>query len=179
MNYRKLLLTLLLQVLVLAGYFLLIRPLRAWYGRLHLELIFQRAAEWPKYLNDITLDGITLNFYFQNGGNELVYSYAPQFGFFFLLALLGLIFFRPPKFFYIYLILFHLMAEVVAVSATWLALNGILAGFFIADFILLYLSPLVSLGFVVAAHLTVKPTGLKQRPEAASLTGTEDALADE
>src|SRR5690625_5715074 len=70
MNYRKLLLTLLLQVLVLAGYFLLIRPLRAWYGRLHLELIFQRAAEWPKYLNDITLDGITLNFYFQNGGKD-------------------------------------------------------------------------------------------------------------
>src|SRR5690625_745170 len=107
MNYRKLLLTLLLQVLVLAGYFLLIRPLRACYGRLHLDLIYQSAEEWPKLLHDIALDVITLNFYFQNGGNERGYSDAQQFGFFCLLALLGLIFLRREKCFYIYLILIH------------------------------------------------------------------------
>src|SRR5690625_7327876 len=118
-------------------------PGRVWFTVLPyttlFRSIFQRAAEWPKYLHDITLDGITLYFYFQTGGNELVYSYAPQFGFFFLLALLGLIFFRPRKFFYIYLILFRLMAEVVAVSATRFALNALLEGFFVADFIRVFL----------------------------------------
>lgn len=178
MKYRKLLLTILLQTVALAGYFLLIRPLRAGYGRFSLESIFNRSAEWPEYLNDITLDGITLNFYFQNSGNELVYSYAPQFGFFFLLAMLGLIFFRPPKFFYIFLILFHLVAEAVAVSATWLALNGVLAGFFMADFILLYLSPLISLGFIFTAHLTTKQGGLKQQSEAAAPARAGSASAE-
>src|SRR5690625_2364251 len=51
MNYRKLLLTLLLQVLVLAGYFLLISPLRAWCNGPGLLLL---AAIWFSVSSGVT-----------------------------------------------------------------------------------------------------------------------------
>lgn len=152
MNYKKLFTTLLLQILAVASYFFLIRPIRSWYGSFNLESVFYSVSEWPEYLKEITLDGLTVNFYYINGGNELVYSYAPQFGFFFLLAVVGLIFFRPPLRLFLLLSLFHLIAEAVVLAGTYSGIKGVLAGFIIADFILLYLSPLVSLGFILIAH---------------------------
>lgn len=152
MNFKKLIATLLFQLLAVAAYFFLVRPFRGWYGYFILENTIYTVREWPSYLNDITLDGITLNFFYTSGGNELVYSYAPQFGFFFLLAVVGMIFFRAPGRLYLFLSLFHLLAETVALGSTWAGVRGFLAGFIIADFILLYLSPLISLGFVFIAH---------------------------
>ena len=154
MNYKKLLSTLLLQLLAVTVYFFLIRPLRGWYGYFNLESVFYSVSEWPEYLKDITLDGITVNFFYESGGNELVYSYAPQFGFFFLLAVLGLIFFRSPIRFFLLLAAFHLMAEVLALAGTYAGVRGVLTGFIMADFILLYLSPVISLGFIFIAHQT-------------------------
>lgn len=152
MNYKKLLTTFLLQILAVGSYFFLIRPIRGWYSSFNLESVFYSVREWPEYLKEITLDGLTVNFYYINGGNELVYSYAPQFGFFFLLAVVGLIFFKAPVRLYLFLSLFHLIAEILALAGTYSGLKGILAGFITADFILLYLSPLVSLGFILIAH---------------------------
>lgn len=158
MNYKKLLSILFFQILAVAGYFMVIRPIRRWYGYFNLESLFYSVNEWPAYLNDITLDGLTVNFYYLGGGSELVYSYAPQFGFYFLLAITGLIFLQAPLRFYLMLSAFHLFAELVAVAGTYSGIMGIRGGFILADFILLYLSPLVSLGFVFIAHrLTRKP----------------------
>lgn len=164
MNYKQLLTTFLLQILAVAGYFFLVRPIRGWYGYFNLETVFYSVPEWPEYLKEVTLDGLTVNFYYISSGNELVYSYAPQFGFFFLLAVVGLILFRAPVRMFLLLSLFHLIAEILALAGTCSGLMGILAGFIIADFILLYLSPLVSLVFILIAHQVRKGNRLINKP---------------
>lgn len=99
---------------------------------------------------------MTVDFHYLNAGRELVYSYAPQFGFFFLLAIIGLIFFQSSRRLYLLLMVFHLLVEIIAVMSTYLGVKGFMSGFMAADFLLLYLSPLVSLGFIFVAHQNKK-----------------------
>lgn len=146
----------LIQVATIGIYFKGIRPLREVFGHWVETAIFSVTEPYPGYIDTILRNGITINTAYTFRDTELIFSYAPQFGFFFLITIIGLNFFKTAPRVYLTLTGFHLLAEIVALLCSYAALHGLVIGFVIADFILLYLSPLISLGFVLYVFLQKK-----------------------
>jgi hypothetical protein len=146
---KKWLLMAVIQTGTVLLYFLGIRPLRVLFSEWVGSAIFQLQSESVDYIESVVRVGVTIDTTFIFQGTELVFSYAPQFGFFFLISVFGLNFLRPGIRIYLLLIIFHAFIELVSLGFTAVAFNGFPIGFVIADFLLLYLSPLVSLGFIL------------------------------
>lgn len=146
-------------------YFWGIRPLRGVFSEWVGSVLFHFQSEAVGYIESIVRIGITIDTTFIFQGTELIFSYAPQFGFFFLISVFGLNFLRPGIRIYLFLIIFHAFIEVLSLGFTAVAFNGFPIGFVIADFLLLYLSPLVSLGFILFVILQKKgkPAGRLSR----------------
>jgi hypothetical protein len=94
------------------------------------------------------------------GDSNKEFQYRPQFGFFFLIALMSLFFITRQKKYYFLLLGLHLVATILAFSFLILGASGIQVGFILTDAIMSYLTPALSLALVplVMAH--------QRRPEA-------------
>ena len=148
----------------LVFYIFALRPFRNFFSKaIAGNLIFDDPESSAHLLYaDIKVRSVTLSYL--NGGTEMVLSYIPQFGFFFLLSMLGLFFFNPKLRLYGYLAGFHAGVEAVVLLSLVIGVHLSTAGFIFADFLMLYLSPLVSLGFVVYASLqSRREKALKKR----------------
>jgi hypothetical protein len=134
-------------------YVFAIRPLRDLFSSTVAgDIIFDNAGQAEGVLSAVVQTRSVIVTYL-NGGTEMVLSYIPQFGFFFLLSMLGLIFFNPKLRLYGYLAGFHAGVEAAVLLSLVIGVQLTTGGFIFADFLMLYLSPLVSLGFVVYASL--------------------------
>ncbi len=88
------------------------------------------------------------------GDSEKQFQYRPQFGFFFLIALMSLFFITRQKKHYFILLGLHLAATILAFLFLILGALGIQTGFVLTDAIMSYLTPALSLALVplVMAH---------------------------
>ena len=82
------------------------------------------------------------------GDSEKQFQYRPQFGFFFLIALMSLFFITRQKRHYIILLGLHLAATIPAFSFLVLGASGFQTGFILTDAIMSYLTPALSLALV-------------------------------
>jgi len=153
---KKWLLMAVLQAGTIFFYFWGVRPLRGWHSEWVGSVLFRFQSEAAGYVESVERTGITIDTTYVFQGTELVFSYAPQFGFFFLIAVLGLNFLLPRFTIYLLLTGFHFLVEICSLGFSLIAFNGYPVGFVIADFLLLYLSPLMSLGFILVVILRRK-----------------------
>lgn len=82
------------------------------------------------------------------GDSEKQFQYRPQFGFFFLIALMSLFFITKQKKHYYLLLGLHLAATILAFFFLIIGALGIQAGFILTDAIMSYLTPALSLAIV-------------------------------
>ena len=150
------LLTALIQVGTVFLYFWGVRPLRGIFSEWVGTLIFFTETGTDHTIMSVVREGVTIHTTYILQGTELIFSYAPQFGFFFLIAMFGLNFLRPGVQIYMYLAAFHLFIEILTIGCSYMAFDGLTIGFVAADFLLLYLSPLISLAFILFVVLKHK-----------------------
>lgn len=135
-------------------YFLLIRPLRALYSKNVVYEILLSSQFSIGNIESAFHSSRRVLITYLNDGSEMVLSHIPQFGFFFLCGMLGLIFFNASRRSTIGLVLFQLVVELLVFFLFWVGIHYSIAGFIISDFLITYLSPLGCLGFVVFASLS-------------------------
>lgn len=135
-------------------YFFIVRPMRALYSD---EVVYKillssqySVGNIASALTGVRKVGIT---YF-TGNTVTDLSYIPQFGFFFLCGIMGLIFYDARRNAFTGLILFQLAVEMLVLFFIWLGIYYSVTGFILSDFLMTYLSPLGCLGFVVFASLS-------------------------
>lgn len=137
----------LLCVLILLGYFFLVRPARI------------ALTEYGVYPQVKSLQGssgttavvwkdkaIQIEYTFEDKSKQL--SYRPEFGFFFLVTLLALVFVTDKKSPYLQLTILHLGASIIAYFFLIAGVWGFKAGFIFVDAISAYLTPALSLALV-------------------------------
>lgn len=138
---------------LMAGFFLLyifaVRPLRALFTRNVVHRgIFSSETSTGNAL-EVAAETRSVLITYLAGGSEISVTYIPQFGFFFLFAMLGMIFFLPPKRFYRMLIGFQAAVELLVLILLWAGITVATLGFVLSGFLIEYLSPVGCLGFVV------------------------------
>lgn len=139
-------------------YFLFVRPLRDFYTE---KIVYEMLLS-----SQFSVGNIDSAFHsarrvlitYLRDGNEMVLSLIPQFGFFFLCGVIGLIYFKASRKIYLSLILFQLIVEILVLFLFWLGIHHTITGFIISDFLITYLSPLGCLGFVVLASVRMRET---------------------
>lgn len=96
---------------------------------------------------------------FDYGDSTKELQYRPQFGFFFLIALMSLFFITRQKKHYFILLGLHLVSTILAFLFLILGAFGIQTGFVLTHAIMSYLTPALSLALVplVMAHNKRKP----------------------
>ncbi|MDZ7714581.1 MAG: hypothetical protein U5J95_00030 [Balneolaceae bacterium] len=139
-----------LMLLVIVAYFLMMRPAREYY---HTHAVWPLAAHWidsgadtSTSLEPKSSKSFYLTFSMDETQKQIVYS--PQAGFFWLLATLSLIFITLKWHYYLFLFILHLIFEGVVVAGLWAGAACSPLGFIVADFIISYLSPVISLGMI-------------------------------
>lgn len=138
---------------LMAGFFLLyifgIRPLRSFFSeKVVYQGLFSSESSVGNALS-VTAEARSVLITYLSGGSEISVTYIPQFGFFFLFAMLGIIFFLPPKRLYMAIIGFQAAVEGLVLLFIWTGTYVASFGFVLSDFLMVYLSPVVCLGFVV------------------------------
>lgn len=96
---------------------------------------------------------------YMSNGNEMVMSHIPQFGFFFLCGMVGLIFFKAGRNAYLGLVVFQLVVEIFVLIFFTVGIHYTTGGFVLSDFLMTYLSPLGCLGFVVFVSMSKNKFG--------------------
>lgn len=132
-------------------YFYGIRPLRAYYTEKGVNEMILAGHHTLENIISIESSMRRIVLTYMSDGSEMILSYIPQLGFFFLFGILGLIFFRAGRKKYISLILFQVITEVLVLLFLWTGLQFTTTGFILSNFLMIYLSPLGCLGFVVWA----------------------------
>lgn len=144
-------------------YFFVIRPLRGLYSEhVFFDLLLSSRSSIGNITSAIPSSRQVLITFLSNG-NELLISHIPQFGFFFLCGMIGLIFFKAASKAYMGLIVFQLIIELLVFFLFWMGIHYTVAGFIISDFLMTYLSPLGCLGFIV--FVSISSNSLFASPE--------------
>jgi hypothetical protein len=131
------------------GYFGAIRPLRSLYNEHVVYSVLFEGVAGLGNADSAELVPRAILLLYTRGEAELIFAYMPQFGFFFLLGMLGVFFFLPPARLILALPVMQLAIEFLVVIALAIGIHISVIGFVTADFLIVYLSPLVCLGFVV------------------------------
>jgi hypothetical protein len=136
-------------LLMVVAYFFAIRPLRALHNEYVVYSILLNSSENWGLANEAFLVPRSVLIHFASGESELVLAYMPQFGFFFLFGMLGVLYFLPSIRTILILPALQAVIEVLVLVFLLAGIHFSVAGFIAADFMIVYLSPLVCLGFVV------------------------------
>lgn len=139
-----------LAVLALAVYLAAWRPLRVVYAERIVNPAVRSLAGESTTVDRMTAGGKQIVIFYPYGEDdgEKKLTYAPQAGFFFLVAVIGLLFVTLEPRYYGMLLAFHLGVELLVWTTLWVGLQYAVAGYVIADFLIGYFSPVVSLAFV-------------------------------
>ena len=140
-------------VLIIITYFWVVRPAREYHTT---KLVSPKVKQWvqsnsiSKASEVILKSKSSKSFYlvFNVADNEKEIVYSPQAGFFLLLAAIGLVFITLKWQYYIFLLGLHFIFELIVVFALWVGAVHSTAAFIFVDFIISYLSPVVSLGII-------------------------------
>lgn len=89
---------------------------------------------------------------FQRKGSTRVLRYQPQLGFFFLIALLALVFITKRAKWYLTLIGFHIVLMFLMFGILYLGISGWNAGLSIVDFFVRYLIPGLTFGYAAYVY---------------------------
>ncbi len=137
------------MLLMVAAYFIVIRPIRAFHNEYVVYSAMLNSSENWGLANEAFLVPRSVLIHFASGESELVLAYMPQFGFFFLFGMLGVLYFLPSIRMILILPALQAVIEVLVLIFLLVGIYFSVAGFIAADFLIVYLSPLVCLGFVV------------------------------
>ncbi len=132
-----------------AAYFIVIRPLRALHNEYVVYSALLKSAENWGLADAATIVPRSVLIHFTSGESELVLAYMPQFGFFFLFGMLGVLFFLPSVRLMLLLPALQAAIEILVLIFLLAGIHFSAAGLIAADFLIVYLSPLVCLGIVV------------------------------
>ena len=141
-----------------AIYFILVRQIRTFYSK---EVVYEMLLNSQGSIGNIVSafhSPRRVLITYMNDGHEIMLSHIPQFGFFFLCGIIGLIFINASRSTYIGLISFQFVVEFLVFSLVWLGIHYSVTGFIISGFLMAYLSPLGCLGFVVLASSRMQGT---------------------
>ncbi len=110
----------------------------------------------PHYNNSthpysIVNKGVALTFTFEWNEDLKTIRYQPQFGFFFLVTVIALIFITLIPKWYLWLIAFHLLSMIAVILILYFSRYGWYPGFIIVDFLVTYFIP--GLSFAYAAFV--------------------------
>jgi hypothetical protein len=100
----------------------------------------------------ITNKETAVTFTFEQNNETRILRYQPQLGLFFLLALIVLLFITTSPIWYLYLIIFHVLLMFLMFGILYFSLSGWYAGFSIIDFLVRYLIPGLTFGYVVYVY---------------------------
>lgn len=137
----------------LVVYFVAIRPFRGFFSENVIRPLF-RGAESNPAIESVSFEARSVHILLES--SEKIFSYTPQFGFFFLFGMLGLIWLNPNKKVYLALAGAQLSIEILVWAFLLTGMYITTAGFMAADFLMIYLSPLVSIGFIVGIYMVQK-----------------------
>lgn len=136
-----------LAILVLVIYLWAWRPLRIITAEQVVTPVIQSLSE-ASTIDRMETEGKKIVIFYPYDEGEKKLTYSPQAGFFFLVAVTGLLFVTLRIRYFGMLWLFHLFVELLVWGALWLGLRYSVAGYVIAGFLIGYFSPAVSLAFV-------------------------------
>lgn len=96
--------------------------------------------------------GTAIVFLFQNDNETMKFRYQPQLGFFFLAAMILLVFITKRLKWFLWLIAFHILLLWIVFGILCLGLVGWFAGFSINDFLIRYLIPGFTFAYVAFVY---------------------------
>jgi len=140
--------------LFLLFYFTALRPFRNQFSQWVVEWITEGNA--AKHILEVQIIVRSFVVEYEVWNTLLTVAYIPQFGFFFLLGMLGVIWFLPGLKIYMALIVLQTMFEILILLSLWVGYHYSSAGFVIANLSMVYLSPMVCLGFILFLYLKKK-----------------------
>lgn len=128
-------------------YLMLWRPARVFIAEqiVHPQLEFFSDQE-KNFESELESGALLIRYEFGEGAKQL--QYRPQFGFFFLVALMALFFVTDNKKPYLALMLLHLTGTFLVYLSVVVGVFGFQPGFILADALSGYLIPAISLGLV-------------------------------
>ena len=142
-----------LIALVIVTYFFAVRPAREYYTT---HLVSPEVKEWIVNSSKIKSSSVVftpktdksffLSFTVGDAQKDMIYS--PQAGLFLLLAAVGLICITLKWQYYLILLALHLAFEGIVIFALWIGISYSTIGLIFVDFIISYLSPIMSLGII-------------------------------
>lgn len=140
--------------LFLILYFTALRPLRNRFSSWVVDWITGNNS--ADYI--LTLQVMVRSFIveYQIEETVLTVAYIPQFGFFFLMGMVGVIWFQPGPKVYGALVSAQLIFEFLVLGLLWVGYQYTVAGLITANLLMVYLSPMVCLGFILFLYLQKK-----------------------
>lgn len=149
-------------ILVLAIYLFGLRPVRRSITQQIALPIVTPYFNNPSSPYTIENKGTALTLTFEWNENLKTIRYQPQLGFFFLIAVIALIFITLQPRWYLYLAACHILAMVVVLGVLFFSRHGWYPGFIIVDFFVTYFIPGLSFAYVaVIYHINKKGSTLK------------------
>lgn len=140
--------------LFLFFYFIALRPFRNRFSQWVVEWI--TTDNRAEYILDVQVMVRSFVVQYGIGDSVLTAAYIPQFGFFFLLGMLGVIWFLPGLKIYMALITAQIVFELLILFSLWIGYHYSVAGLVLANLLMVYLSPIVCLGFIMFLYLKHK-----------------------
>lgn len=134
-------------LLMLLAYIYLLRPARVAFTEQVAYPQFQRIQ--PELTaSKANLQGGSILIRYKLGENTKSLSYRPEFGFFFLVAILALVLLSYQPRHYLWLLVLHLGASLLTYLFLLLGASGFMPGFVLLDIVGGYLTPALSLALV-------------------------------
>jgi len=135
-------------------YFTLLRPFRNHFSTWVVDWITTGNA--ADYILNVEIMTRSFIVDYSALGTVLTVAYIPQFGFFFLLGMIGMIWFQSGYRLYGALTAAQIGFEILVLFSLWTGFNYSAAGLITANLLMVYLSPMVCLGFVLYLYLQKK-----------------------
>jgi len=148
------------KIIGMGGFFILylkvIRPFRAIFSE---EVVYKGLLSGEISLGNayyIQSSARQVIITFVSGDLYMVLSYIPQFGFFFLLGMLGVIYFLPSLKVYLLYVGVLFFIEFLVLISIWVGVQFWVGGFIVSKLLIVYISPMICLGTVLFLYLNKK-----------------------
>lgn len=137
-------------VLVIVVYFFVWRPVRvATTQHLVKPLSAYILSDGDSNIHlDNNSKGVSFGISWGNGQQQQTIGYRPSTGFFFLIALVSMVFITSDLTYYLYLVGFHLGSFLLVLLFLVFGLHSIYIGFWAAELMISYLIPVFSMAYI-------------------------------
>ncbi|MDR8390827.1 hypothetical protein NC796_06750 [Aliifodinibius sp. S!AR15-10] len=139
-----------ITILLVLIYFFVWRPVRVattqHIGKPFAEYLLTESN--PNVHIDREARGVSFDISWVDSQKQQVLKYRPPTGFFFLLALVSMVFLTREIRFYLYLLGFHILSFILVLLLLIPGFHGYFFGFWGADLIITYLVPVFSMAYI-------------------------------